>query len=1118
MKSALLNILFKVSLTTSAILLSAVFAGAVFAGGAKAQSISKAKISITIQDADIKQALEAIEQRTEYTFHFKSATLNKVDERISLKVKEETVAEVLRAISRKTGLIFHQVNGTIVVKKTERSKKVDESKKDDQANAGAVDRTISGLVTDDKGEPLIGATVLIKGTTIGAITDRSGNYRLIIPQSLLDAGEDLILEISFVGFETQDIPIGTRTVIDVTMVESSLALEGVEVVSTGYYEVEQRLNPGNIVKLDAKTIEQQPVSNPLQALQGRLTGVNVTQSSGVPGSGFQIRIRGRNSMRDGQDQTIPGNDPLYIINGVPYPSQSLSFNGGQINPGLINPLNFINPNDIESIEILKDADATAIYGTRGANGVVRITTKKGKKGRLDVTYTGQVGFGTLENKLDVLNTEQYLEMRREALRNDGVEPSDTDFDVNGTWSEDRDTDWQEELLGGSSNFSNHQLSFSGGSQNTSFLLGLNYLKETTLFSDDFFDQKFSTNLNLNHISTDGKFQVDFSGNFLANNNQLFNNNFAGTAVTLAPNAPVLFDENGNLNWEEGTFNNPMAEMLRESETKSLNWTGNVNVSYEIISGLRVNSLVGYSQLQSDETAINPIAAINPFLTAEPFGTSSFSNNAVNTWIVEPKLEYTRQINEHELAILIGTTFQETTTDRELVLATGYSSDALLRNPLAGQDAQVSQFENSEYRFNSIYGRINYVYNEKYILNLTGRRDGSSRFGPGDRFADFGAIGAGWIFSEEDFIKDNIAFVSYGKIRGSYGSTGSDAIGNYQFLDLWTPTEFGYNGVQGLAPQNLPNAVFAWEETTKAEIGLELGFLDDRIRINTSYFNNNSSNQLIGQPLPNVAGFNTIQANFPAEVENTGWEFDVNSINISGGNFQWSTNFNISILRNELVSFDNIENTSFANRFTVGKPLSVVNVLDYTGVDPETGIATFQDVNEDDRIALQDDGLPLVDLAPEFFGGIQNRISYKGISLNFLFRFVKQEGLSVNTGLIVPGEASNQPVNVVNRWQSPGDNAAFPRFTQAGVARTANGNVRSSDGFVEDASFIRLQNLSLSYQFPSSMINRYSLEALRLFVQGQNLLTITSYSGWDPETQSVALPPLRVLTAGITVTF
>lgn len=1117
MKSALLNILFKVSLTTSVIILSAIFAGAVFAGGAKAQSISKTKISITIQDAGIQQVLEAIEEKTEYTFHFKSSTLKKVDEQISLDANGETVADVLRAISEKTGLTFRQVNGTIIVSKTERSKKVDESNKDDQANAGALDRTISGSVTDDKGEPLIGTTVLIKGTRIGTITDRNGNYRLSIPQSLLDAGEDLVLEISFVGFETQDIPIGTRTVIDVKMVESSLALEGVEVVSTGYYEVEQRLNPGNIVKVDAKTIEQQPVSNPLEALQGRLTGVNITQDSGVPGSGFTIRIRGQNSLRDGQSGTVPGNDPLYLINGIPYPAQSLSFNVG-VNTSRINPLNFINPNDIESIEILKDADATAIYGTRGANGVVRITTKQAKKGQLQVTYNGSIGFGTVENKIDVLNTEQYLEMRREAIRNDGVEPSATDVDINGTWSEDRNVDWQEEFLGGSSNFSNHQLSFSGGSNNTSFLLGLNYLKQTFIFSDDFFDEKFSTNLNINHISTDRKFEMNFQGNFVVNNNLSFFNNLAATAVTLAPNAPELFDENGNLNWENGTFNNPMAAILRDVETNSLNWTGNVSLSYEVMEGLRIKSLVGYSELRSEEIFLQPVAANNPFIPNNNVGGAQFGTSSASTWSVEPQIEYQRKIDEHEFIALVGATLQEIVTDREQIIAEGYSSDALLRNPLAASTTRVNAIDFSEYRFNSLYARLNYVFDEKYILNLTGRRDGSSRFGPGDRFANFGAVGAAWLFSEEDFISENLPFLSFGKLRGSYGLTGSDAIGNYQFLELFEPTEFGYDGSTGLFPETLPNAVFAWEETTKAEVGLELGFLDDRFRINTSYFKNNSSNQLIGQPLPAITGFSRIQANFPAEVENTGWELELNTINISKGDFRWSSNFNISILRNELVSFDNIENTTFASTYTVGEPLSAVNLLEYTGVDPETGIATYRDVDGDGRIILQEDALPLADLAPDFFGGFGNTLSYKGLTLDFFFRFVKQDGRSFNGQFLTPGLASNQPVGALNRWQNPGDATGTPRFTQVGVARTANDNLNNSTGGIEDASFIRLQNVSISYQVPSNLISKYRLQSLRLYVQGQNLLTFTGYRGWDPETQSLSLPPLRILTTGLSLTF
>ena len=1077
---------------------------------ATGQSIHKVFISFDIDDAQVADILEGIADKTGFKFAY-GDDVKAIEKPVTLHYRKASVAEILQAINQHTGIEFHQINETISAKVNLAFAAYLDSRTKSSQNPPPLAQIIRGKVTDESGTPLPGASVLVKGIAVGAVTDKDGNYVLEAPV------EATTLVFSFIGYITEEVETAGRSVIDLSMLPDIQSLQEVEVVSTGYYEVERRLNPGNIAKVDAKTIEQQPVSNPLEALQGRLTGVDIQQVSGVPGSGFTIRIRGQNSLRDGQSGTIPGNDPLYLINGIPYPAQSLSFNIG-VNNSRINPLNFINPNDIGSIEILKDADATAIYGTRGANGVVRITTKQANKGQLQVAYNGSIGFGTVENKIDVLNTEQYLEMRREALRNDGVEPSATDVDINGIWSEDRNVDWQEEFLGGSSNFSNHQLSFSGGSNNTSFLVGLNYLKQTFIFSDDFFDEKFSTNLNINHISTDRKFEMNFQGNFLVNNNLSFSNNLAASAVTLAPNSPELFDENGNLNWEDGTFNNPMAAMLRDVETNSLNWTGNVNLSYEVIEGFRIKSLVGYSEVRSEETFLLPIAALNPFIPNNDVGGAQFGTSSTSTWSVEPQVEYQRKIDKHEFTALVGATLQEKVTDREQIIAEGYSSDALLRNPLAAGTTRVNDIDFSEYRFNSLYTRLNYIFDEKYILNLTGRRDGSSRFGPGDRFANFGALGAAWLFSKEDFISENLSFLSFGKLRASYGLTGSDAIGNYQFLELFEPTELGYAGSTGLSPETLPNAVFAWEETTKAEFGLELGFVDDRFRINTSYFQNNSSNQLIGQPLPLITGFSRIQSNFPAEVENTGWEFDLNTINISKGDFRWSTSFNISIFRNELVAFDNIENTTFDGIYTVGEPLSVVNLLEYTGVDPETGIATYRDVDGDGRIVFQEDALPLTDLAPDFFGGFGNTLSYKGLTLNFFFRFEKQEGRWFNGQFLTPGIASNQPVEVLNRWQSPSDAPGTPRFTQVGVARTANDNMNNSTQGIEDASFIRLQNVSISYQVPSNLISKYRLQSLRLYLQGQNLLTFTGYRGWDPETQSLSLPPLRILTAGLTLTF
>ena len=1106
MKNTLRKTLFVMSSLFTISFISTLCSGMLLAANTMGQSIRDVKITVDFNETPLSEVFDYIASETNFDFAL-NPSIEKREDKVTLMAEDETVATVLEEVGKQARLSFRQNGKTILVKAAKRKPK---GPPPEQKTKPQQDRSIQGKVTDDSGNSLPGASILIQGTNIGTIADAEGNFRMIIPQTLVDSGQELVLEISFIGFETQQIPIGDRTIIDVSMVVSSTALEGVEVVSTGYYDIEQRLNPGNIVKLDAQTIESQPVSNPLQTLQGRLTGVSITQRSGVPGSNFDIQIRGLNSVRE------EGNDPLYLINGVPYPSQSLSTTGAQLNSGGINPLNFINPNDIESIEILKDADATAIYGSRGANGVVRITTKKGKADKLRVIYSGSVGIGSLENKLDLLNTEQYLEMRNEAFANDGRDPRDTDFDVNGEWSQERDTDWQEELLGGNSNFTNHQLTFSGGSGSTTFLFGLNYLKETTIFSDDFADMKTSGNLNLNYGSPDRRFNLNFLGNFAINNNELFFANLASQAVTLAPNAPALYNEDGSLNWENGTFNNPMSEFLRKSNTRTVNWVTNLNLSYKILNGLTVKSSFGYTELRSDEVFIRPIAAVNPFQVGEIDGRSSFGNSSVNTWIIEPQIEYLKAFNKHEITFLVGSTFQETNTDRQQINARGYDSDALLRNPLAAEIVEIGAVDNSEYRFNSAYARLNYMYDEKYIVNLTGRRDGSSRFGPGRQFADFGAIGVAWIFSDEDFISDNLGFLSTGKLRGSYGVTGSDQIGNYQFLELWNPTDFGYEGVQGLAPNNLLNENFAWEETTKGEIGLELGFFRDRIQLGTSYFKNSSSNQLIGQPLPGTAGFGTVQTNFPAEVENRGWEVELNSINLSKGNFKWSTSFNISILRNELVSFDNIDGTSFANIYAVGEPLSVVYLFDFTGIDPETGLGTFRNVDGSDRLTL-DDRLPLGNREQDFFGGLQNTLSYKGFTLDFLFRFVKQEGFDYLQDFVVPGEFSNQPIYVLERWQSPGDITGVGKFTQTGLGRAANRNLNASDQIITDASFIRLQNMSLSYDLPTSLIQKYRLEAVSIILRGQNLLTLTGYRGWDPETQSLSLPPLRTITAGITLT-
>ena len=1080
------------------------------AANTKGQSLEKITISLELQNATLKEAFDVIASKTNLHFVHDRA-ISGIDTRLDLSYKQATLKEVLQDISQEAGLNFKLINKTISVTKA-KSKKREKSQRSDQVAEAVEDRTISGKVTDENGEPLAGATIQVKGRLqIGTVTDIEGNFVLSIP----DDATTLIF--TYVGFLSQEVDITSSSVVQVTLQPDLRALEEVQVVSTGYYEVEKTFATTNTTKITSKDIEKQPVANVVQTLQGLTTGVDIQQNSGVPGSRFDIRIRGVNSLRTGDSNN--GNQPLIILDGVPYPLERLDqISGGiSLNVGGINPLNFINPNDIESIEILKDADATAIYGSRGANGVILIKSKKGTPGKPKFTINASTGFGELANKFDVMNTEQYLTMRREAFANDGREPRDIDFDVNGTWDESRNTDWQEELLDGRSNFTNVRASVSGGSPQSAFFLGVNYFKETTLFSDEFFDRKFSANYNLSHASSDERLTVNFGGIYTINNNRLFANNLAAQAVSLPPNAPQLRNEDGSLNWENGTFENPLAGFEQTNNGDGQNFVGNLSISYEFLEGLKVLTTLSYNDVRLDQISKNPVSSRNPFSDPILPASSTFATSNVKTWISEPQISYDREIGKGRFSALMGGTFQQTNSESERIEATEYSSDALLENPAAAGET-LNAFNNSEYRFNSVFGRVNYNYDRRYVINFTARRDGSSRFGPGRQFANFFAVGGAWIFSGESFISDNLSFLSFGKLRASYGTTGSDAIGNYQYLALWSPTGLQYDGTNGLSPDNLFNEDFAWEETRKLEMGIDAGFVEDRINVSVSYYRNESDNQLIGEPLALTTGFSTIQANFPALVRNWGWEVELNTVNIKTGEFNWTTNFNITIPRNELVEFEDIENSSFEDNYLVGESIISDLVFEYNGLDPETGLYTFKDLNGDGRLSIPEDRRTIVDLQDRFRGGLQNTLNYKGFSLSFLIRF--EDKTSRNFLFDArPGGFGNQSTAFLTRWQNPGDQVAYGRPSQTGAGRASISNIRGSNFAYSDASFIRLQNVSLSYSLSKSILSKAKVDACSVFIQGQNLATLTDYLGWDPETtSSSALPPLRTITYGINVTF
>lgn len=962
-------------------------------------------------------------------------------------------------------------------------------------------QTVSGTVSDALG-PLPGASIMVKGTTRSVVSDLEGKFSII-------AGADDVLIVSFTGFKSMEIAVGSQRIVNVLLTQDSAQLEEVT-INAGYYSVKDKERTGSIARITAEEIEKQPVSNFLATMQGRVAGVNITQSTGLPGGEFNIRIRGTNSIRS------DGNSPLYIVDGVPYSSQSLgSGYTTSVFPTGASPLNSISPEAIQSIEVLKDADATAIYGSRGANGVVLITTKKGAEGKTSYEVSASTGIGTVTRFIDMMDTNQYLAMRRQAFLNDGItELPPSAYDVNGKWDQNRYTDWQKELTGKTAYMHNIRGSISGGSSQTRFIVGGNYQSQTTVFPGDSEYKKGGGNFNLNHRSADGRFSLNLSTTYTVQDNTLPGEDLTALSRTLPPNAPALYAPDGSLNWEDNTFVNPLARLESVYKARTVDLISNAVISYAPFEGFEIKSNFGYTTTNADETRTSPSTLYNPSFGLGPEYSALFANQMTRrSWIAEPQVSYSNTFGDHKVSALLGTSFQEQVASQLTQFGTGFTSNNLIYNLAAATQQFIATDQETQYRYMAFFGRLNYDYKQRYILNLTARRDGSSRFGPGKQFATFGAVGAAWLFSNESFLQES-NFLSFGKLRGSYGTTGSDQIGDYQFLDTYTLAGNPYQGIIGLQPSRLYNPDFSWEVNRKLEAALELGFLKDRIRLSAALYRNRSSNQLVGIPMPGTTGFTSLQANLEAVVENKGLEFTLDTQNITGSDFSWSTSFNISMQRNKLVSFPGLDGSSYQNQYRVGEPLNIQLVYQSTGVDPQTGLYTFSDLNGDGAITAPDDQQKVVCLDPDFFGGLQNSLNYGRWNLDFLFQFVKQKRPAVSMG--VAGTRMNQPAALVDSWMEPGDVAAYQRYTtgENADAMQAQYLFENSDRSFVDGSFIRLKNISLSYDLP--LENNLKC---RLYFQGQNLLTFTPYEFGDPEFAFTGyLPPLKVFSLGAQLNF
>ncbi len=1068
-------------------------------------------VSLSLQNAPLEKAFKEIKRQTGYSFVYTRAQLKNTSP-ITYQVKNGSLKDVLEQCFRNQPLSFVIEDKYIVVQ----TKTVPT-----QTSVTVSDPIdISGRVVNENGEALEGVTITARKS--GTATVSNGNGEFI----LKNIDENEVLLITCVGYQSEEVELNKRINIVIKLKIAIGQLD--ETIVMAYGKTSRRLNTGNISKVTSDELEKQPVGNPLLALSGRVPGLAVTQSSGLNGAAVKVQLRGQNSI-------LQGSEPLYIIDGIPYAAGNNRLN--QITNATdeigMSPFNLISIDNIESIEVLKDADATAIYGSRGANGVIIITTKKGVPGKTRFKANLNSGFSKVARTMDMLNTQQYVRMRREGFLNDGLIPSADPSDPGYApdimvWDSTRYTDLKKLFIGGAAVTTNAQISLTGGSTNTQFLIGAAYQRQTTVFPTEHGDTKTSVNFSLNHTGNDKKLTVRLNGNYLSNENKL-NIMDLTSFINLPPNIR-LYDDEGKISWQEKDVllnnvvfrPNPLAVLNTTYNGKFRNLISNIEIGYEIIKGMKARINLGYNMLQANETSSEPSTSIDPNSGNLP--SASFANRTQLSWIAEPQFEYSKSTKLGNITALFGATWQENRTDGISVQAFNYANDILLGS-INGAGTIRTTNSAVQYRYTAVFGRLTYNFKDRYIINVSGRRDGSSRFGPSNRFSNFGAAGAAWIFSNENIFTKRIKFVSFGKVRASYGITGNDQIGDYKYLDTWTAVSNTYQGIPVTNPSALFNPDFSWERNKKIEAAIELGFLSNRILLSAVYYRNRSNNQLINYTLPIQTGFVSVLKNLDALLQNQGMEFQLSTRNISSKNLTWTTSVNFTANRNRLLAFPGLSTSSYSNTYIIGKSITTRKLYRYLGVATATGLYQFEDVDGSGSLD-KNDRINYVNTDPKFFGGLLNSLQYKKLMVTVFFEFRKQKGynfLSNNSSIYTPGYGLvNQPVAVLNRWQKPGDVTNIQRFTASSSSdafKQMNIYLPISDANISDASFIRCKNISVSYDIPSKFSSFIKAEKCVLFLHVQNLFVITKYEGADPETQNMfVLPPLKTIVAGFNITF
>jgi len=979
----------------------------------------------------------------------------------------------------------------------------------------AQEKEISGIVNSEDGLPLAGVNIIIENTNKGTQSDFDGNY------SIMASPEDVLIY-SFVGYKTIKRIVGQETSINVEMISDS-SLD--EVLVVGFGKQSKRNVTDNIASISSSEINNIPIASMQGALTGKAAGVQITQINGKVEGGVKMRIRGVSSISSSQE-------PLYVIDGMPLINDDESTTSAPINP-----LISLNPNDIESIQILKDASSAAIYGARGTNGVVLITTKQGKSGKTRVSLNTSTGWSEATNTVKWLNAEQYVELFTEASTNSyGAE--DTwlteeggyfDYMANGKdWRNGEvDTDWQKlALVKGS--VQDHNFSISGGTDKTLLFISGGYNNTQGIVRGNSLD-RYSFRGNIDHKISD-KFRVGLNTSLSKTKiSRIGTDNSFSTplqAIAQSPLTPAYLDDGIVPNNETSIYYNfLMQEYNGDWDVNIFRVLMNFYLEYQLLPELTFKTEFGYDNNNQTEEyfagSLTESASTDGYADANAIQSDKYSINNYFT--------YTHTFNDdYDLDFVGGMSFEESSRKRQFVAGTGFPSDDL-QTVASASEITSGTSSRTKYNFLSYFGRATISILDKYLLKGSLRYDGSSRFGASNRYGIFPAASVGWIISEEEFIK-NSETISLLKLRGSYGVTGNAGIGNFASLGLFSGT--AYNQKSGLSPVQLGNPDLKWEKTNQIDVGLDFGFLNNRISGEIDYYTKETNDLLLNEPIPATSGYTSITRNV-GSLTNKGFEFVLNTDNLRSENLSWKTSLNLSTLDNKITDLPSGDIVAGRNIVREGETISSFYLVEYAGVDPANGDALFylndgsgsrattNNYNEAQRIIS---GSPY----PTLMGGLTNTLAFYNFDFSFTFQGEWGSSLYNEGGKFQSGNAryeDNQTLDQLDRWQNPGD---ITRVPQARMYST-NGQ-QASTRYLEESDFIRLRNLSIGYSFPKEITQKFSIDRLRLYFTGINLLTFTDYSGYDPESTYdnngnsniekgitfYSAPPAKTLTIGLNI--